>query len=74
MNKTVSVHNLAAPTVAELVDRARELAPLLRKNAAASEANRRQPHGRPLRELSRRDQWSSIASCATSGLRWASPL
>jgi hypothetical protein len=33
-----------------------------------------QPHGRPLRELSRRDQWSSIASCATSGLRWASPL
>jgi alkylation response protein AidB-like acyl-CoA dehydrogenase len=41
MTKTASVHNIAAPTVAELVDRARELAPLLRKNAAASEANRR---------------------------------
>jgi alkylation response protein AidB-like acyl-CoA dehydrogenase len=32
---------LAAPTVHDLVTRARELAPLLRKNAAASEANRR---------------------------------
>src|SRR5579863_5799097 len=41
MTKTASVHNIAAPTAAELVDRARELAPLLRKNAAASEANRR---------------------------------
>jgi alkylation response protein AidB-like acyl-CoA dehydrogenase len=41
MNKAASVHTIASPTVAELVDRARELAPLLRKNAAASEANRR---------------------------------
>jgi alkylation response protein AidB-like acyl-CoA dehydrogenase len=41
MTKAASVHTIASPTVAELVDRARELAPLLRKNAAASEANRR---------------------------------
>ncbi len=41
MNKTASVHSIAAPTVAELVNRARELAPLLRKNAPASENNRR---------------------------------
>jgi alkylation response protein AidB-like acyl-CoA dehydrogenase len=41
MNKAASVHTIASPTVAELVDRARALAPLLRKNAAASEANRR---------------------------------
>ncbi len=41
MTKAASVHAIASPTVAELVDRARELAPLLRKNAAASEANRR---------------------------------
>jgi alkylation response protein AidB-like acyl-CoA dehydrogenase len=41
MTKAASVHSIALPTVAELVDRARELAPLLRKNAAASEANRR---------------------------------
>jgi alkylation response protein AidB-like acyl-CoA dehydrogenase len=32
---------MAAPSAADLVIRARELAPLLRKNAAASEANRR---------------------------------
>lgn len=41
MTKAASVHTVASPTVAELVDRARELGPLLRKNAAASEANRR---------------------------------
>ncbi|MGC1354912.1 MAG: acyl-CoA dehydrogenase family protein [Xanthobacteraceae bacterium] len=41
MTKAASVHTIASPTVAELVDRARELGPLLRKNAAASEANRR---------------------------------
>jgi len=41
MSQTASVHNIAAPTVSELVARARELAPLIRKNAAASEANRR---------------------------------
>ena len=41
MAQAASVRNLAAPTVQELVERARELAPLLRKNAAASEANRR---------------------------------
>ena len=41
MNKAANVHSLAAPTVAELANRARELAPLLRKNAAAGEANRR---------------------------------
>jgi alkylation response protein AidB-like acyl-CoA dehydrogenase len=41
MNKAASVHSFAPPTVPELVARARELAPLLRKNAPASEANRR---------------------------------
>ncbi len=41
MAQAASVHKLAAPTVQELVERARDLAPLLRKNAAASEANRR---------------------------------
>src|ERR1700683_970963 len=41
VNKTASVHSMAAPSPADLGDRARELAPLLRKNAAASEANRR---------------------------------
>ena len=41
MNKTASPRGAAAPSAADLVDRARELAPLLRKNAAASEANRR---------------------------------
>ncbi|MDR3420454.1 MAG: acyl-CoA dehydrogenase family protein [Xanthobacteraceae bacterium] len=41
MNESVSVHSSATPTVQELVARARELAPLLRKNAPASEANRR---------------------------------
>jgi len=41
MSQAASIHNFPAPTVEELVARARELAPLLRKNAAASEANRR---------------------------------
>ncbi len=41
MSKPASVHSLAAPTVPELVARARELAPLFSKNAAAGEANRR---------------------------------
>jgi alkylation response protein AidB-like acyl-CoA dehydrogenase len=41
MTKTASVHNIAAPTVAELVTRARELGPLLRKNGPVGEANRR---------------------------------
>ncbi len=41
MNKSANIHGLAAPTVAELVNRARELAPLLRTNAPAGEANRR---------------------------------
>ena len=41
MNKTASVYGLAAPTAAELVNRARELAPLLSKNVPAGEANRR---------------------------------
>jgi len=40
MTKIASVHNIAVPTVEELVSRARELAPLVRKNAAAGEANR----------------------------------
>jgi len=41
MTKTASVHSFALPTAQELVARARELAPLLRKNAPAGEANRR---------------------------------
>ena len=41
MNKTASAHSFTAPTVEELVNRARELAPLLRKNAAAGETKRR---------------------------------
>jgi alkylation response protein AidB-like acyl-CoA dehydrogenase len=41
VNKTASLHSMAAPSAADLVIRARELAPHLRKNAAASEANRR---------------------------------
>jgi alkylation response protein AidB-like acyl-CoA dehydrogenase len=41
MTQPASVHKRAAPTAAELVDRARALAPLLRKNAAAGEAKRR---------------------------------
>ena len=41
MNNGASTPDLATPTVQELVGRARELATLLRKNAAASEANRR---------------------------------
>jgi alkylation response protein AidB-like acyl-CoA dehydrogenase len=41
MTRTASVHNFPPPTAQELVERARELAPLLRKNAAAGEANRR---------------------------------
>jgi alkylation response protein AidB-like acyl-CoA dehydrogenase len=45
MGETASVHNFAAPTAQELVARARELAPMLRKNAAAGEANRRVEEG-----------------------------
>jgi alkylation response protein AidB-like acyl-CoA dehydrogenase len=41
MTQSGRLHSIAPPTVAELVARARELAPLLRKNAAAGEANRR---------------------------------
>jgi alkylation response protein AidB-like acyl-CoA dehydrogenase len=41
MSTVASLHSLAPPTVHDLVARSRELAPLLRKNAAASEANRR---------------------------------
>lgn len=41
MTRTASVHSLAPPTVQELVARARELGPLIRKNAPAGEANRR---------------------------------
>jgi alkylation response protein AidB-like acyl-CoA dehydrogenase len=41
MTMTASVHSFAPPTAQELVERARELAPLIRKNAAAGEANRR---------------------------------
>ena len=41
MNKVANMQSVASPTTAELVARARELAPLLRKNAAAGEANRR---------------------------------
>ncbi len=41
MVQAANVRKLAAPTVQELVARARELAPLLRKNAAAGEASRR---------------------------------
>jgi alkylation response protein AidB-like acyl-CoA dehydrogenase len=41
MNKTANAQSFAAPTVEELVKRARELGPLLLKNAAAGEANRR---------------------------------
>ena len=41
MTRTASVHNLAPPSVQELVERARELAPLVRKNAAVGESNRR---------------------------------
>src|ERR1700691_5165621 len=41
MSTVASLHSLAPPTVHDLVTRARERAPLLRKNAAASEANRR---------------------------------
>jgi len=41
MNKISSTQSLAPPTAAELVRRARELAPLIRKHAAAGEANRR---------------------------------
>ena len=37
MTRTASVHNLAPPSVQELVERARELAPLVRKNAAVGE-------------------------------------
>jgi len=41
MSQTATLRSVAPPAVAELVARARELAPLLRKNAAAGEANRR---------------------------------
>jgi alkylation response protein AidB-like acyl-CoA dehydrogenase len=41
MTQAASMHSFAPPTVPDLVARARELAPLLRKNAAAGEANRR---------------------------------
>ncbi|MGB6568798.1 MAG: acyl-CoA dehydrogenase family protein, partial [Xanthobacteraceae bacterium] len=41
MSQATALRSTAAPSVAELVARARELAPLLRKNAAAGEANRR---------------------------------
>ena len=41
MNEAANMQSSTPPTAAELVARARELAPLLRKNAAAGEANRR---------------------------------
>lgn len=41
MSTVANLHSLAPPTMHDLVARSRELAPLLRKNAAASEANRR---------------------------------
>jgi alkylation response protein AidB-like acyl-CoA dehydrogenase len=41
MNKPASLHSFVAPTAHDLVAKARELAPLLRKNAAVGEANRR---------------------------------
>jgi alkylation response protein AidB-like acyl-CoA dehydrogenase len=41
MTQPASAHGIAAPTAPELVVRARELAPLLRKNAPLGEANRR---------------------------------
>ncbi len=41
MNKIASVHNVAAPTVEELVAKARELKPLLSKNAPLGETDRR---------------------------------
>jgi alkylation response protein AidB-like acyl-CoA dehydrogenase len=41
MTKIANVRSIASPTVEELVARARELAPLLSKNAPISEANRR---------------------------------
>jgi alkylation response protein AidB-like acyl-CoA dehydrogenase len=41
MTRTASVHSLTPPTAQELVERARELAPLVRRNAAVGEANRR---------------------------------
>ncbi|HTZ02100.1 MAG TPA: acyl-CoA dehydrogenase family protein [Xanthobacteraceae bacterium] len=39
--KTATLRSVSAPTAAELVDRARALAPLLGKNAPAGDANRR---------------------------------
>jgi len=41
MSQTATIRTVAPPSAADLVARARELAPLLRKNAAAGEANRR---------------------------------
>lgn len=45
MAKSASVFSMATPTAQELVARARELGPLLRKNAAAGEVNRRVEEG-----------------------------
>jgi alkylation response protein AidB-like acyl-CoA dehydrogenase len=41
MTRTASVHTVAPPTTQELVERARQIAPVLRKNAPAGDANRR---------------------------------
>ena len=41
MTNVASIHNIAVPTADELVARARELAPLFRKNAPKGEASRR---------------------------------
>jgi alkylation response protein AidB-like acyl-CoA dehydrogenase len=41
MSQTATLRAVAPPSAAELVARARELAPMLRKNAPAGEANRR---------------------------------
>jgi alkylation response protein AidB-like acyl-CoA dehydrogenase len=41
MTQTAALRSVATPSVAELVARARELAPLLRKNGPVGEANRR---------------------------------
>ena len=41
MTNIASMRSIAPPSVQELVGKARELGPLLRKHAAAGEANRR---------------------------------
>jgi alkylation response protein AidB-like acyl-CoA dehydrogenase len=41
MTKPASVHTVVPPTMDELVERARQIAPILRKNSAAGDANRR---------------------------------